>query len=54
MGSGCHCNHEVINVGEDQASGDGGVEGGEVDNEQEGGDGGALRGAHGNWCEHLR
>ena len=41
VGSGCHCNHEVINVGEDQASGNGGVEGGEVDNEQKGGDGGA-------------
>ena len=54
MGSGCYCNHEVINVGEDQSSGNGGVEGGDVDNEQEGGDGRALRGAHGNWREHLR
>ena len=51
--SRCHCNHKVINVGEDQAPGDGGVEGGDIDNEQEGGDGAALRGAHSNWCKHL-
>ena len=53
MGSRCHCDHKVINVGEDQALGDGGVEGGDIDNEQEWRDGGALRSAHRNWCEHL-
>ena len=30
------------------------MEGGDVDNEQEGGDGRALWGAHSNWREHLR
>ena len=54
MGRGCYCDHEVINVGEDQASGNEGVEGGDVDNEQEGRDGGALWGAHCHWGEHLR
>ena len=38
VGGGCHCDHEVVNVGEYQSSGDGGVEGGDVDNKQEGRD----------------
>ena len=53
VGSGCHCDHKVINVGENQTFGDGGVEGRDVDDEQERGDGGALGGAHCYWCEHL-
>ena len=40
--------HEVINVGEDQALGDGVVDGRDLDNEQEGGDRGALWGTHSN------
>ena len=38
----CDCDYEVINVGENQSSGDGGVEGGDVDDEQEGRDRRAL------------
>ena len=47
VGGGCHCDRKVINVGENQSPGDGGVERGEINNEQEGGDRGALRGTHG-------
>ena len=48
VGGGCYCDYEVINVGEDQAPGDEGVEGGDVDHEQEGRDRGALWGTHSN------
>ena len=52
VGGGRHCDHKVINVGENQASGDGGVEGGDVNNKQKGGDRGALRSTHGDGREH--
>ena len=54
VGGGGHRDHEVVNVGENQALGDGGVEGGVVDDKQEGRDRRALRGAHGDWSELSR
>ena len=47
VGGGCHYDHEVINVGENQSPGDGGVERGDINNKQEGEDRGALGGTHG-------
>ena len=41
------CDHEIINVGENQASGYAGMEGGHINDKQERGDGGAL------WCAHC-
>ena len=51
VGGGCYCDHQVINVGENQALRDEGVEGGDVDNEQDGGDRGTLWGTHSNRSE---
>ena len=48
VGGGRHCDYKIVNVGEDQAFGDEGVEGGDVDYEQKGGDRGALWGTHSN------
>ena len=42
VGGRSNCDHEVLNVGENQASGYGGEEGGHVNDEQERGDGGSL------------
>ena len=47
VGGGRHCDHEIINVGENQSPGDGGVERRNINNKQEGGDRGALGGTHG-------
>ena len=44
----CYCDHEVVNVRENQALGNGRVEGGDIDNEQQRRDGGALWSAHSN------
>ena len=44
-----NCNHKVINVGENQAFGNGCVEGGNINNEQQWRDGGALWSTHGDW-----
>ena len=49
MGGRRYCNHKVINIGENQASGNGWVEGGNVDDKQKRGDGGTLWGTHGIW-----
>ena len=54
VGGRRHCDHEVINVGENQTLRNGGVEGGDVDNKQEGGDGGALRCTHGDGRKYFR
>ena len=43
---GRHCDHDVVNVAENQALGDVVMERGDVNNKQEGGDRGALRGTH--------
>ena len=54
VGGGGNCDHKVINVGEDQAPRDFGVEGGDVDNKQEGGDRGALGGSPGDGRKYFR
>ena len=54
VGGRCHCDHKVVNVGEDQPFGDGGVEGGDVDNEQEGRDRRALWRTHRDGRENSR
>ena len=53
VGGRCYCDHEVINVGENQPFGDGGVEGGDVDHEQEGRDRRALGCTHGDGREYF-
>ena len=42
VGGRCNCDHEVINVGENQTSGDGGMKGGYVNDEKGGGRWGSL------------
>ena len=44
----CYCDHEVINVREDQALENGWVEGGEIDDKQQRRGGGALWSVHSN------
>ena len=46
VGGGCDCDHEVINVRENQSSGYGGMEGGYVYNEQKRRNGGAWGSTH--------
>ena len=53
VGGRCHCDHEVVNVGVDQSFRDGGVEGGDVDHEQEGRDRRVLGCTYGDRREHL-
>ena len=54
VGGRRHCDHEVINVGENQSFRDGGVEGGDENNKQNRGDRGALRGTPGDRREYFR
>ena len=42
VGGGCHCDGEIIHIGDDEAPGDTLVEGCDVCNEEERGDGRAL------------
>ena len=53
MGGRRHCDHKVIHVGEDQASVNAWVEGGNVDDEQRGAHGRYLWGTLGDWWEFL-
>ena len=48
-----YCNHKVIDLGEDQALGNGRMERGNVNNKQQRRDGGALRGTHGDRREFF-
>ena len=54
VGGRSNCDHKVIDVGENQASGYEGREGGHVNNEQERGDGGTLGCAYCDRGELLR
>ena len=48
-----NCNHKVINLEENQAFGNGWVEGGNINNEQQRRDGGAMWGTHGDWSKSF-
>jgi len=48
VGGGGHRDREVVNVRDHEASGHGHVQGGDIEQEEKGGDGGTLRRAHRN------